>query len=1010
MGRRGEREMQADASDWTELREFERCEPGTLAFRALAGLLETWPGDDQSAAIEAAERILEDWPDELRLAPWSWCKAASKGHVPRTWRLVRNLQLTSDHLSKGHVRLTRLAKSASLDRVTHLTLPAYSPDHEISFLYYRPEVFPALKSLAAADKTGDGEIRALAESPLWNTLQSFSVGSLTASLAHQDVSRIVPRWTRPEQIGHLTLRAADLIAVWEAHSLPRLSSASVFIRSIDEARALAERPELARLTSLSIAFRCGFSGSSPFEPFLGNVIEADEEAAVEFFRRASLNRLEGLTIAGYTMGYWGREGLGHLGLEGLVACGVLSRLKALRLERLPLGDRGVEALSPALGPQLESLELVDIYCKQEGAIALSHSPGLRSLKRLDLSGNRIDSAGAIALSRVEMPQLRELELSGPPINPYYWNVGQQPLLDAGALAWSESHSARGLTMLGLANCYLTDDSLIAVFQSPFLSRVETIDLSHNAFTAAGVSKTATSERWHTLKSVELNHCRLDNAAIESLTEVREAPVLRELELGYNSIGAAGAAALARWPVLANLWRLHLHDNFIGDAGLVALAQSPHASRLVELDLEQDCWNSHGFTFDDTTARRVAESSHLARLDGLFSGEVDEYHGAAYGVGFTKAGLEIVRNAAWGRPAFRATISDFSKIHDYFEEGPFDEEAELQEGDFRNHPFSLNDREAEGTAHNMRQLPTPRREEANDEERPPQILSELPTENDVDGDQVEGIGFRDPRLRFDESYAMALSLEDPDRPLPGQSGKYLSDTLGSLLQATGLGTIDSTGASSRLNADGQYVPTRMAYAVGLSRTPEPALRLIREVLWWVGAPERTELKEHPLSLATPPATRSTRYLQLAELKVVRWQRGGDSGHRLDRVPFSASRRQRILDLLESSGGTESRAGWTEVTSRDGGRVSICTRSLADSGEFESLNIIVEVLSPQGCQLVHQLMLECGLLLLPMNFAASDEAASTLDCDWPDVTVVESATLLHELLSRGPYAWWRDQSPT
>ena len=97
---------------------------------------------------------------------------------------------------------------------------------------------------------------------------------------------------------------------------------------------------------MSIAFRCGFSGSSPFDPFLGNIIEADEAAAEAFFSNTRLDRLEELAIVGYEMGYWGREGIGRLGLDALIASGLLPRLKRLSLQRLPLGDAGVAALAP----------------------------------------------------------------------------------------------------------------------------------------------------------------------------------------------------------------------------------------------------------------------------------------------------------------------------------------------------------------------------------------------------------------------------------------------------------------------------------------------------------------------------------------------------------------------------------------------------------------------------------------------------------------------------------------
>ena len=74
------------------------------------------------------------------------------------------------------------------------------------------------------------------------------------------------------------------MAIWDKANLANLRSVAVFIKSIDEAEALSRRSELTDLDSLSLAFRCGFSGSSPFEPFFGTVIEADEVATEYFFR------------------------------------------------------------------------------------------------------------------------------------------------------------------------------------------------------------------------------------------------------------------------------------------------------------------------------------------------------------------------------------------------------------------------------------------------------------------------------------------------------------------------------------------------------------------------------------------------------------------------------------------------------------------------------------------------------------------------------------------------------
>lgn len=729
---------------WVELKEFEHCQSSPLAFRAIAALLDSWPDNDRAKAIAYVEKLLIGWPDGDRLAPWSWCKAASRGNVPPSWPLVRALQLRGHHLSKGGVDLARLAHFADLTRITVLELPRYSSFQEISFLFHRPETFPALKQLKAVDKFQDGDIRALADSPLWQELESFEVNSLNDSLVHQDASRIVPKLGKSNPLRHLTLRATDLISIWDQNKLPRLTSVSVFIRSIDEAKELANRKELSKLASLSLAFRCGFSGSSPFEPFLGNVIEADEAAAEAFFSNARLDRLKSLSIFGYSMGYWGREGMGRLGLESLVASGLLQKLKSLHFELLPLGDKGIALLAPTLGPQLETLELRNVYCKDRGAAALIKSPCLPSLRRLDLSGNRIDAKGSAKLAGIDMPRLEHLDLSGPDINPYYWNIGQQPLLDSGVLPWINSAKAQTLKSLRIQNCHLTDETMVAILQSPYFQKLEHLEVSHNAFTVKAMSHASGSTIWKTLAELGLRHCRLDNPAIEALTKVNAAPNLRVLELAYNSIGPKGAAALARWPVLSKVWSLDLHDNVIGDEGLIALAKSAHLGRLLELDLEQDCWNSRSFDFSSDAAKALARSQSLPRLDGLFTGCVDEYHGAAYSAGFKKADLDAVRKAKWMRPACKAACSDFSNIGDYIEGGAFDEARELGDHDFRAHPMTLNEREASGKEHRMRQVRAPGSRKKQDVEKitAPKI-SELKDLEFDQADIIEGIEFREP---------------------------------------------------------------------------------------------------------------------------------------------------------------------------------------------------------------------------------------------------------------------------
>jgi hypothetical protein len=638
---------------------------------------------------------------------------------------------------------------------------------------------------------------------------------------------------------------------------------------------------------------------------------------------------------------------------------------------------------------------------------------MSSLRHLDLSANRIDAERFVQMAGVAMPHLLSLDLSGPRVNPYYWNVGQQPLLDTGAAAWANSANARELKRLRLQSCHLTDEALTAIFRSPQLRNLEELDLSHNAFTSAAIAQAVVgSSLWHTLKELGLNNCRLGNSAIEALSHVDDAPALRSLELGYNSIGPGGAAALARWPVLARVWHLDLHDNVVGHEGLIALARSPHLGRLLELDLAQDCWNSRRFTFNDDAARALAASRSFARLDALFSGCVDEYHATAYSPGFSKNGLDALRKAKGMRPAFRAACSDFCGVSEYIEFAEFDEEARLDDHDFRGRPYTLKEREAEAGERRMQQIRSPSAvDSAIDDEKPPAIRPFLPEPEVIDEDTIEGLEFREPTPSTDISLDLHLSLVDRQRPLPNQVGKLLCDTLHSVFTACSIGYFEPSSAGSRKGKGGQLIYTDLGFSIGIKGDPGPAIQLIREALWWVGAPGDTDidLDGFALALTREPPTTAGRFLQLAAPKIARWQSSGNDGHRIDRVPFTPSQREGIRRILTEARATEAASGWVSVATSDGGRMAISLKYLDDAPDFDTLNILVDALTPQISCLIHKLMHECGLMAWPMAFAASTEVAQLIDCDWPQVEVVASAATLHQLLARGPYHWWNRASP-
>ena len=161
----------------------------------------------------------------------------------------------------------------------------------------------------------------------------------------------------------------------------------------------------------------------------------------------------------------------------------------------------------------------------------------------------------------------------------------------------------------------------------------------------------------------------------------------------------------------------------------------------------------------------------------------------------------------------------------------------------------------------------------------------------------------------------------------------------------------------------------------------------------------------MDLTNEPLNHASHFLQLATPKVARWKIGDKAGHRIDRVPFSAVQRKGVQRILAEVRAGDPSDGWVKVATRDDGRMMLFIKYVADSANFDTLNVLVDGLTSEISSVLHRLMQECALMLWPMAFAASAEAAQAVDCDWPKVEVFTSATRLQGVLARGPYHWWR-----
>ena len=361
-------------------------------------------------------------------------------------------------------------------------------------------------------------------------------------------------------------------------------------------------------------------------------------------------------------------------------------------------------------------------------------------------------------------------------------------------------------------------------------------------------------------------------------------------------------------------------------------------------------------------------------------------------------------ADWMRPALKASLSDFAAIDEYHESPAFDENVELSDRDFRGHPYELNEREADSGKQMMKQLSSPREADAPYGELDAPSVSELPESSSAsDDEQQNALRCVDPIPHVDHHATLNLNLEDAQRPLSKHVGKVLCETIRSLFHAESVGDFNFAGASSRQTDSGEYVETSCSFFVGLQKEAETALRFLREALWWLGAPESTDIEGFSLNLNQEPFDCGAGFLQLARPEIVGWS----TGCRIDRVAFSMKQREWIENQLvgyrsDNQSGETALDGWTVIEMSDGGVARAYDKDLLDQEEFATLNVVIQQHSPELSRCIDGLMREGGLMLFPMSIAASPEVARLIDDEW-SVRVVESREL-HDILTSGPYARW------
>ena len=287
--------------------------------------------------------------------------------------------------------------------------------------------------------------------------------------------------------------------------------------------------------------------------------------------------------------------------------------RCLALPRAGLDDSALTRLCQ--GQALQGLTLLDLrfnWLRERGAAALARCDALASCRELLLSFNQLTDRGLHALGhshshshshshaqRQPLAQLERLELA------------RNDLSDLSTATFLSAPFSPSLRALSLSANWIGPSGTHTLAQSP-LTRLESLDLSHNQLTDLGVAHLTNQDaRLIKLKKLNLSHNGLTSQAARSLAWIRPTTHLVFLSLSENRIGAQGLHYLAESSRLRSLQTLELERAQLPDEALWALAETPHLAQLQTLSMADNLLGAEGMEILALAPRALPSLSHLS---------------------------------------------------------------------------------------------------------------------------------------------------------------------------------------------------------------------------------------------------------------------------------------------------------------------------------------------------------------------------------------------------------------
>lgn len=542
----------------------------------IAHLERTPAGPQREREIALAERLLEAWPDRLRVAPLPWWRALTRGEPVPQWRLVRRLDL-----SFGGV------------------------DDETMEAIARLPALGTLSILELSDNAiGNVGLRALAASPYVTRLKELSLARNEIGAAGTELLAASTYLVALERLdlsdNAIGMRGAAALA--QATALERLRSLDVSANDIRDAgfASLVASPVLQRLERLIAGSNRigGVAGSNlAASQLLGRLRELDlrhnrlgPAGAAALAAARDAGRLERLVLA--------ENGLGREGTAAVVSSPNLLSLRHLDLSDNAVGSAGAVALAHAPGlSRLQSFELAGCELGDAGLAVLALSPYLGGLSSLGLARNAIGPHGiAVLAAAPRQSALARLDLAANPVGP------------EGVQILAQAPSLRGLGELDLTSCGIGPAGFASIIGSAVLDGLAHLAVGNNGIGAEGLSAAASLPGLERLRTLRLADNGVGRNGAYVLVQSPYVAALAELDLAKNGLGDEGLVAIAESQALVGLRTLVVSRNGIGVAGMTALAAA-RTLRPTRLDLSSNPFGTAG-------ARALARGSSLANVSWL----------------------------------------------------------------------------------------------------------------------------------------------------------------------------------------------------------------------------------------------------------------------------------------------------------------------------------------------------------------------------------------------------------